>query len=487
MKTPSVPGQVSDTLRQQNPWFDLGLVPPTLAPPTERKLVSLLASQVVNDVPRRFQRVLGPRRVGKTTTMYQVVKRLLDEGVPKQRLCWLRLDHPSWMDHSLEAIVGALVRSRRATLESPTFLFLDELNYAESWDLWLKTFYDDRWPVRVVATSSSTAALRERRMESGVGRWEEQHLPPWLFPEYLRMRGAQIPTGAASLADGVDRILERPPVIEDVEAELKRYLLIGGFPELLALPAEDQADELLRSQRVLRADAVERAIYKDIPQVFSVTEPMKLEKLLYILAGQFTGLLSPSTLATDLGLTQPTIDKYLRYLEQAFLVFTLPNYSSSEEAVQRRGRKLYFWDGAVRNAALQRGIRPRNDEGEMGHLRENAVAAHLRALAEQTGVRLYHWRDGKHEVDLIYDDPERPLAFEIGSSIRHNRAALLAFQRRFPRFRGRCFLVAPAIDPQPPAAVGDGIGHLPLDQFLTMVGVAAEAAQVDRLSAVVTR
>lgn len=38
-------------------------------------------------------------------------------------------------------------------------------------DLWFKTFYDERWPVRIAATSSATAALRDRRTESGVGRW----------------------------------------------------------------------------------------------------------------------------------------------------------------------------------------------------------------------------------------------------------------------------------------------------------------------------
>src|SRR5690606_35168895 len=121
---------------------------------------------------------------------------------------------------------------------------------------------------------------------------------------------------------------------------------------------EDDQARLLRSQRVLRSDAVERAIYKDIPQAFGVNDPLLLERMLYVLAGQMAGLLSPSALTKDLRLSQPTFDRYLSYLERAFIVFSLSNHSGSENATQRRGRKLFFIDGAVRNAALQRGTAP---------------------------------------------------------------------------------------------------------------------------------
>jgi predicted AAA+ superfamily ATPase len=467
-----------EALERQNPWFELGDVPEALAPAAERALAALLPAHLVRAAPQRSQFILGPRRVGKSTTMYQAVKRLLDGGIPARRLVWLRLDHPAFMGLPLGGLVETVVRAAGATAEAPVFLFLDELTWADSWDLWLKTFFDERWPVRIVATSSSTAALRDRRLESGVGRWEEQHLAPWSFVEYLRLRSVPV-DAPPTLAAGIEAIAAGGRPVPGAEPHLRRYLLVGGFPELLNLPGEDEVSDVLRSQRVLRADAVERAVYKDIPQVFSVTEPMKLERLLYTLAGQFTGLLSPSALAADLGLTQLTIDRYVAYLEQAFLVFTLPNYSPSEETVQRRGRKLYFWDGAVRNAALQHGIRPRNDATEMGHLRENAVAAHLRALSEQTGARLYHWRQGRSEVDFVYDDPEAPFAFGIASQGRHSSKGLRDFQERHPRFRGRCYLVSADATT---VAAGPDPGHLPLTAFLVAAGAAAEAAQARRFT-----
>jgi predicted AAA+ superfamily ATPase len=366
-------------------------------------------------------------------------------------------------------------------------MFCDELAYADRWDLWLKTFYDEKWPVQIAGSSSSTAALRERRLESGVGRWEEQYLAPYLFTEYLSLvdQGLRLPLGA-SLDETLDLCAQERVQLGDLEAARRRFLLTGGFPELLLgaeLAKADEATALLQSQRVLRTDAVERAIYKDIPQAFTVADPMLLERMLYVLAGQVAGVLSPQKLCQQLGgMSQPTFDKYLSYLERAFLVFSLPNYSGTETSVQRRGRKLYFVDGAVRNAALQRGVAPLSDQMEMGLLVENLVAGHLHALAQQTQVRLYHWREKDHEVDLIYNHPERPLAFEIGMSPRHSKEGIYQFAKVYPRFHGRCYMVAPNAQVSRPDENWDKVGTLPLDLLLGVLGQHAASALAERLA-----
>jgi predicted AAA+ superfamily ATPase len=182
-------------------------------------------------------------------------------------------------------------------------------------------------------------------------------------------------------------------------------------------------------------------------------------------------------------LSQPTFDRYVDYLRQSFLIFTLENYSGSEVSKQKRGRKLYFVDGAVRNAALQRGTGPLQDPGEMGLLIENTAAAHLYALSQQSQVRVYYWRDKQDEVDLIYDHPEKPLAFEIGSSASHHRRGLQALMARYPRFKGRCFYLAPDMAVTMPNASPDLVGTLPLDMFLLMVGAQAERELNNRLHA----
>lgn len=468
---------------EQNPWHSQGAVPPSLAPPVERPLAQLLWQRLLRDDPLRYQLVLGPRRVGKTTVLYQTVRHLL-ERVEPQRVWWLRMDHPLLLQMPLDELVRAILDASAAATDCPSYLMLDELVYAADWDLWLKTFYDERWPVRIAATSSATAALKERRVESGVGRWEEQYLMPYLFDEFLHLIDPQpeIPVERT-----LGQTLRALPSGRPADAALGRwrrvFLFVGGFPELIARQHRDeQPDEsnlLLASQRVLRSDAVERTIYKDIPQSFGVHNPMMLERVLYVLAGQIAGLLSPSNISHDLDLSQPTFDRYLSYLERAFLVFTLPNYAGRELGIQRRGRKLYFVDGAVRNAALQRGIAPLDDPGEMGTLIENIVATSLHTLSMHAGLRLHHWRASTREVDLIWGDPHQPLAFEIGTSTHHARAGLRALMERHEHFRGHSYLVAPHAAVRHPDA--SGMGTLPLDTFLLAVGAQAHQALADRL------
>lgn len=472
----------------QNPWLRDGEVPLALARPVERPLARILWRRLVDDEPRRFQLILGPRRVGKTTVLYQTVRHLLRAGVEPSRVLWFRLDHPLLIQADLGVLVRALLDSLDATAERPAYLMLDELVYAKDWDLWLKTFYDEHWPVRIAATSSATAALRDRRMESGVGRWEEQHLGPYLFPEFLELvDAAPAITAGETLADTLRRLPAGTRVGEEFRGARLLLTMVGGFPELLASTVRSDSDEtdlknqILESQRVLRGDAVERAVYKDIPQSFRISNPMELERLLYVLAGQFTGLLSPSKICGELGFSQPTFDRYLAYLERAFLVFTLPNYSGREADVQKRGRKLYFFDGAVRNAALHRGLAPLDDPAELGLLLENLAAASLRSLAVLSGFRLHHWRDGSREVDLILDHPAEPLAFEIGSSPSHSRAGLRALIERHPRFEGRAYLVAPQSPVAHPQSSRSGIGSLPVDDLLLAVGAQAHQALIARV------
>src|SRR4051812_27273114 len=169
-------------IQNQNPWRETGLVPDAWAFKRERSLAKHLWKRVIKQAPRRFQLILGPRRVGKTTAMFQTVRHLMNDAkILPECIWWLRMDHPLFIESDLGSLVKSLIEQKHFKLESPLFLFIDEITYAKNWDLWLKTFYDEQWPVMVVASSSSTAALSNRKDESGVGRWETQFLPPYLF------------------------------------------------------------------------------------------------------------------------------------------------------------------------------------------------------------------------------------------------------------------------------------------------------------------
>ena len=93
-------------LEAQNPWHALGRVPPPLAPETERALAREMRHRIRRDDPRRYQLILGPRRVGKTTAMYQTVGHLIADGVSPNHLWWFRLDHPLLLQLSLDRLIS---------------------------------------------------------------------------------------------------------------------------------------------------------------------------------------------------------------------------------------------------------------------------------------------------------------------------------------------------------------------------------------------
>ena len=493
-----------------NPWHETGEIGRDRVPPVERRLAQLLWRRLLGEGLHRYQVIQGPRRVGKTTVLRQTVRRLLAHGVEPRRIWWLQMDVPDVKRHNLRAVMEHVIVASGASPERPAYVMIDEVARAEQWALWLKTFYDDSWPVEILATASSIEKLRGARMESGIGRWDEQYLLPCSFSEFIELcplaSQDTSPAGATAterLGETIEALAPAAYASRELHEARDILMLIGGWPDLLlqtraeldapALepPASRRApvappdlvhrgdvfaDNVRRAQDRLQSDVVDRVIFRDIQESVDVENPARLRDLLHVLADQVTGVMSPEKISRILGVSQPTIRRYSALLANSYLTFALPNYSGSEHAVQRRGQKVYFWDTAVRNAVLSRATTPLSRAGEYGQLLENLAASTLRALGETTSTRVYYWRRGNHEVDLVYHDRNDPVAFEIAVSPRHSRAGLRAFAESQGDFRGRCYLVAPDAALLPPAHSDDGIGSIPFNAFLIGVGAQIQFA-----------
>ena len=492
---------IKSVIEEQNPWWKEYSVPNSFThSKTERFLAQNLWEYILSSNRlKRYLVILGPRRVGKTTLMYQTVQHLLDNKISPEKIQWIRLDHPLLMTVNLGLLVKEAIKFSKASENQPLYLFLDELVYAEHWDKWLKTFYDEHWPVHIIASSSAASALQKGR-ESGVGRWEELYLNPYLLLEFIHLYKEETPFAVQkknqALHDTITDIAQSFPHTQfSFKHERKMLTSFGGFPEFLFLmkqikigqeqlsddnEAHRKSKKILgnlsslyfhKAQQMLRSDAIERAIYKDIPQSYRVDSPLNLERLFYVLAGQITGLLSLKEISQDIPQASiQTLDRYLNYLIQTYLIFTLSNYDSNERNIQRRQRKVYFVDVAIRNSALQRD-QIFEDSTDLGKVQENLAASHLYHLGRQSGIRLYHWKRGKFEVDFIYDDPVKPLAFEVGSTDKHSQLGLKKFLQENPKFQKSCYYVAPDLQFQSVEESPSGIGRIPLDLFLIAIGL----------------
>lgn len=445
-------------------------------PTHQRAVVSAVVEALLDPHDRRHTVLIGLRRIGKTVAMEQCVQALLDRGIAAERLLWLRLDHPQLADFEL-GMVETLVQNLRATETEPAYLFLDEVTAGKHWDRWLKALYDDKIPVRIVATSSATSMLRVVRQESGAGRWREIVMSPWLVHELAALVGTRLPRVDGDLHAVLSTLPEA-----FLDSALTMYAKqagdFGGFPEWW--PGHDHAQtfdrHVFRAQERLRSDIVQNAIYRDLTLAVNVDRPDKLEQLLQVLAAQIAQLASPQTLAQTIGVTQPTVDRYLSHLEAIHLLFRLYNFAPTEEAVQRRGRKVFLADNALRNAVLGRVPWATSDD-DAGHLRENQVAVHLEAYANRRQTRLYYWRDSKkREVDFVIAEPAAPVAIEVASGPGHRRDGLRALAALRPEFAGRQWITWPDAPLTLPAADPDGIGSCPTSTLLAVAGALADAA-----------
>src|SRR5699024_1448247 len=99
---------------------------------------------------RRFAVLSGVRRVGKTTILYQMIENLIDEGINPKNILYATFDNPILKLVSVEAVLS--IYESLYPIEGTRYLFFDEIQYTDQWELWMKVMYDSRKDIRMAAT-----------------------------------------------------------------------------------------------------------------------------------------------------------------------------------------------------------------------------------------------------------------------------------------------------------------------------------------------
>jgi len=146
---------------------------------------------VQNRAVRRAVILLGPRRVGKTVMLHQVIGRLLDEGVPGRSILFPSLETPVHADTAPEGFVLRFIERFGHERDSALTVFFDEIQYLRDWEVHLKSLVDSFPAIRFVVSGSAAAALRLKSRESGAGRFAEFLLPSFTFAEYSQFTGKE--------------------------------------------------------------------------------------------------------------------------------------------------------------------------------------------------------------------------------------------------------------------------------------------------------
>jgi hypothetical protein len=360
----------------------------------EQTLAAILAGDKVGIV-------LGARQVGKTTLVRHVLQ---GSGA-------LVLNFDVEVDKARFLAAAALAPPEALrSLGSPPVLVVDEAQRLPEAARIVKGWHDVRLPVTIVLLGSSSLDLLDQTAESLTGRNRKLVLPPLLFAETL----ASQPWAAPALA----RDHLRQHFAPQLHAWLLQRLAFGSYPEVI------QSPDPVPLLRELSADY----LWKDVLQTGLVKTPDLIKRLLLLLAHQAGAEVSVNELATQLSMARPTVERYLDLLEQTFVIFRLPSFSTNPRKEIAKGRKVFFWDTGIRNALLNAfstdALRP-----DIGALWENWVIAEVAKHNALLGgpAELFFWRSrAQSEVDLVVKKGDRLLAFEIKWSGR--RATGRAFR-----------------------------------------------------------
>lgn len=177
--------QVIKVLRQYNPWWRNPLSIKEESKPQKRLAYYEALKMAKHKTLRRFAVLSGARRVGKTTIMYQMIDQLIDEGVSPKNILYVSFDNPIVKLVHVETVLS--IYASLYPTEGTKYIFFDEIQYTEHWELWMKVIYDSRKDIRLTATGSASPILEKGAADSGTGRWSVLKIPTMSFYEYCRL------------------------------------------------------------------------------------------------------------------------------------------------------------------------------------------------------------------------------------------------------------------------------------------------------------
>ncbi len=336
--------------------------------------------------PRRFiQALSGPRQVGKTTLIQQVMK---DIGIPDHYVSAdaVSAASPVWLQQQWET---ARIKHKSSLHKKGFILVIDEIQKIPDWSNTVKLLWDqdtgNRINIKVVLLGSAPLLVQKGLTESLAGRFEMFRIPHWSYSEIREAFGFSP----------------------------EQFMYFGGYPGAAGLVSDEN-----RWRHYIRDSLIETTISKDIFMMTRVDKPALLRNLFEIgcsYSGQIVSLNKMLGQLHDAG-NVTTLSHYLDLLAGAGMITGLQKYSSKKIAEKASSPKLQVLNTALITAQTDTGFEKTRLDGERwGRLVESAIGAHLINITQGTDVAVLYWRDRNREVDFVLKKGKELIAVEVKS------------------------------------------------------------------------
>lgn len=370
--------------------------------------------------PRRFIQVLsGPRQVGKSTMVKQVLQEIdlpylfvTADSVPPDNTAWI-------------AEIWSTARARLQISQASEYLLvIDEVHKIDNWSEAVKKEWDmdtfNDTPIKVVLLGSSRLLLKDGLTESLAGRFEIIRMSHWSYKEMHEAFGFDI----------------------------NQYVYYGGYPGGASL-----INDFRRWQRYVKESIIAPAIERDVLSTKIVYKPSLMRQLFdlgCVYSGKELSLNKMLGQLLDAG-NVTTLANYLATLEESRLLCGLHKYANDTARKYNSVPKLMVYNTALLSA--QSGVtfeKAFTTPTEWGRWVESAVGAFLLNQADEEGYKMYYWRERNDEVDFIIENNRKCVAIEVKSGRRTGNEGLKKFKDQF----------------QPVLSFVVGSGGIPVEEFL---------------------
>lgn len=438
-------------LNRMNTWWDGNDVPQSLRKAAHRRRDFYWTIDAVTTGSRRqVWTIRGPRQVGKTTLCGQLIEAFIEEeDISPHRILYISIensqiqsDPENIIRDSIEVYEQYVLQQSLRAVDGILYVFIDEIQKADGWAETLKYYTDTYENIQFITTGSVSTLIKQDASETLVGRLKEQIMMPMKFVDYIRYHGTLSDEALSeSLRSSLHSSLRQNDTsplttaltgfygkhhdaVPRLTARKDEYLLKGGYPGVIDFDPVDAYADLDTDLRY--------TVTGDLASVFSVHKPEKLLTLLSLIVDSTGGTVNVRRMAKAADLSRQTVEQYLEYLEEFFLITPVPRHTTSE--YRSRGQpKLYIQDVGVYNTlAGTLAESTLNNPDAMGPLLETVVCDHAKRLqfnlsgTQNTDVGYWNHHG---EVDFVIDGPEYTLPIEVkhGDSTKKGLRGLRRF------------------------------------------------------------
>lgn len=319
--------------------------------------------------------LLGPRRVGKTVLVNQLLK--------KTEMPYLLLSGEDIDTHKL--LQNRSVQNYKRVLGEKRFLVIDEAQKIPEIGIKLKLMVDHIEGLKVLVTGSSAFDISNTMGEPLTGRKITYNLFA-LSEQELNQ---------------IENIVEK-------QDNLRHRLVYGNYPELIQFQDNEPKTEYLR-------EIVNDYLFKDILAFENIRNSDKIYDLLRLIAFQIGGEVSLEELGRQLSMGKNTVEKYLDLLSKVFVLHKVGGFSRNLRKEIAKKNRWYFYDNGLRNL-LVANFNPIEIRQDIGQLWENYIISERLKFQRYNKmiVNNFFWRTyDKQEIDWVEERGGKLYAYEF--------------------------------------------------------------------------